>query len=133
VRLVVRTPDAVVVDREVEHVRAEDASGTFGLLSRHADFVTALEVSVVVYRDAERREHFVAVRGGLLTMSDGALVSVLTREAEASDDLTTLSRDVLARFRSRGAAEARARASAGKLQGALLQHVSELFRRGAVP
>ncbi|HVY49373.1 MAG TPA: hypothetical protein VHB21_25955 [Minicystis sp.] len=127
-RLVVLTPEARVVDREVVHVRAEDASGAFGLLAHHADFVTALEVCVLVYRDVDAREHFVAVRGGLLTMQHGATVSVLTREAAPSDDLATLSRDVLARFRDRAAIEERARAGAGKLQGALLKRVSELAR-----
>ena len=124
-RLLVMTPQSVVVDRDVVHVRAEDESGSFGVLDRHGDLLTALTISVVVYRDQDRREHFVAVRGGLLTVTGGVRVQVLTREAVASDDLPSLERDVLARFRRSAADEERARAGASKLEGALLRRVAD--------
>jgi F-type H+-transporting ATPase subunit epsilon len=130
VRLVVSTPEAVVVDREIAHVRAEDRSGAFGILDRHADLITALAVSVLVARDRDGRERFVAVRGGLLTVTGGRLVRVLTREAVAGDDLRALERDVLTRFRRSAAAEARARASAERLERALLRHVADTLRTG---
>jgi F-type H+-transporting ATPase subunit epsilon len=77
------TPESIVVDSDVVHVRAEDDSGSFGVLDRHADLLTALTISVVVYRDQDRREHFVAVRGGLLTVTGGVRVRVLTRAASS--------------------------------------------------
>jgi len=132
-RLLVLTPQAVVVDCEVVHVRAEDESGAFGVLDRHANLITALTISVLVYRDRDGREHFVAVRGGLLTVKDGARTHVLTREAVASDDLPSLERDVLTRFRRNAANEERARGEAGKLEGALLRRVADYLhveRRG---
>jgi F-type H+-transporting ATPase subunit epsilon len=69
VRLVVLTPQALVLDRDVVHVRAEDVSGAFGVLERHADLITALTVSVLVYRGLDRGEHFIAVRGGMLAVT----------------------------------------------------------------
>jgi F-type H+-transporting ATPase subunit epsilon len=132
-RLLVVTPHAVVIDREVVHVRAEDETGAFGVLDRHANLITALTMSVLVYRDHGGREHFVAVRGGLLTVKDGTRTQVLTREAVASDDLLWLEHDVLARFRRSAADEERARGEAGKLEGALLRRVADYLhveRRG---
>jgi len=125
VRLLVMTPQSIVVDSDVVHVRAEDDSGSFGLLDGHADLLTALTVSVVVYRDQDRREHFVAVRGGLLTVTGGVRTQVLTREAVASDELPSLERDVLARFRRSVADEEGGRAGASKLEGALLRRVAD--------
>ena len=48
-RLLITTPTAVVIDDpNVVAVRAEDESGSFGILNGHADFLTALTVSVVL-------------------------------------------------------------------------------------
>ncbi len=124
------TPEAVVVDRDVLHVRAEDESGAFGVLEHHADLLTALTVSVLVYRDLEKQEHFVAVRGGILTVTSGERVELVTREAVPGDDLVVLERDVLSRFRRKEAEELRARTNAGRLQGALLRCVSDYLNVG---
>jgi F-type H+-transporting ATPase subunit epsilon len=52
VRLTVTTPLAIIVEAgDVAHLRAEDETGAFGILSGHADFLTALAVSVVSWRD----------------------------------------------------------------------------------
>jgi F-type H+-transporting ATPase subunit epsilon len=119
------TPEALVIERDVLHVRAEDESGAFGVLDRHADLLTAITISVLVYRDREGLEHFVAVRGGLLSVTGGNRVELLTREAVASDDLESLERDVLARFRRKDAEEKRARTGASRLEGVLLRRVAE--------
>ena len=129
------TPQAVVVDEDVGSIRAEDGSGSFGILDRHADMLTALDVSVLVYRDRSDREQFVAVRGGLLTVTGRARVEVLTREAIRGDDLRQLERDVLARFRRAAADEERARRGAARLEGSLLRRVADFMRdqrRGSV-
>ena len=53
-KLTVTTPLAIVLDVEdVAHLRAEDETGAFGILPAHADFLTALAVSVVTWRDAK--------------------------------------------------------------------------------
>jgi F-type H+-transporting ATPase subunit epsilon len=133
-RLVVMTPEALVVDDDVVHVRAEDESGAFGILDRHADLLTALVISVLVYRDRQRREHFVAVRAGLLSVTGGRRVEVLTRDAVASDDLESLEGDVIRRFRVSAQDEARAQTGTAKLEGALLERVADYLhtqrRRG---
>ncbi len=55
-KLTVATPLAIVVATDdVTHVRAEDDTDAFGLLPGHADFVTALAVSVVSWRLAAKQ------------------------------------------------------------------------------
>jgi F-type H+-transporting ATPase subunit epsilon len=128
VRLVVTTPQATVVDVDVVHVRAEDESGAFGVMRGHADLITALSISVLVHRGTDQREHFVAVRGGLLTVSGGTLVQALTREAVVSNDLASLEGEVLARFRRSETEDERARAGARRLEGVLLERVADYVR-----
>ena len=44
-RLRIVTPLSVVVDEDADSLRAQDASGSFGIRSGHAPFLTALAVS----------------------------------------------------------------------------------------
>jgi F-type H+-transporting ATPase subunit epsilon len=100
-KLRIITPLAVVVEEEgVLALRAEDASGNFGILPRHADFLTSLTISVVGWTRADATRHFCAVRHGVLAVTGGREISIATREAILGDDLATLDRMVLARFRA---------------------------------
>nr|WP_275981987.1 F0F1 ATP synthase subunit epsilon [Frigidibacter sp. ROC022] len=98
------TPLSVVLETEIDSLRAEDISGSFGILPGHAPFLTTLAISIVSWRRAEV-ERFCAVRGGVLTVTDGTSVDIATREAVLGDDLATLDREVLARFQSDADAE----------------------------
>lgn len=98
-RLRIVTPLSVVVDEDIDSLRAEDASGSFGVLPGHAPFLTALAISIVSWR-RDQTEGFCAVRGGVMTISHGAAIDIATREAVAGEDLATLDADVLARFQS---------------------------------
>jgi F-type H+-transporting ATPase subunit epsilon len=98
-RLRIVTPLSVVVDEEIDSLRAEDASGSFGVLPGHAPFLTALAVSILSWRRAGP-ERYCALRGGVMTVSDGTAVAVASREAVTGDDLALLDAQVLARFQS---------------------------------
>ncbi len=114
-RLLITTPTAVVVDyADVDSVRAEDESGSFGILDGHTDFLTALAVSVVGWRRANGQEGFCAVRRGVLTVDGGHHVAIATRQAVVGDDLERLEAEVLAEFRN--AAEAERSARTGSMQ-----------------
>jgi len=103
VRLTVATPLAIVLETEgVAHVRAEDATGAFGILPGHADFVTVLATSVVSWRDQRGNDHHIAVRAGVLKVQRGRTVAIDTREAVLGDDLQQLESDVLVIFASGG-------------------------------
>jgi F-type H+-transporting ATPase subunit epsilon len=99
-RLRIVTPLAVIVDEDALAVRAEDDSGSFGILPGHADFLTSLAISVVGWKGPDGTPHYCAVRRGMLSVSDGQDVAVTTREAVTGDDLDTLDGKVLERFRA---------------------------------
>jgi F-type H+-transporting ATPase subunit epsilon len=81
-------------------LRAEDASGSFGILSGHADFLTRVAISVVTWTGADGARRYCAVRRGVLSVTAGPEIAIATREAVTGDDLATLDETVLARFRA---------------------------------
>lgn len=136
-KLTVTTPLAVVIDIDgVVHVRAEDETGAFGILSCHADFLTALKVSVVSWRGEDGRERHAAVRGGMLEVRDGDTIAIATREAVPGDDLDQLEREVLSAFRRGVAEEQAARTDAERLYLAAIRQICRFLRperAGPVP
>jgi F-type H+-transporting ATPase subunit epsilon len=95
--LIVTTPAKVLVEADnVVSVRAEDQSGSFGILPGHADLLTVLTPSVVQWRGADGATSFCAVRGGVFTVSAGRNVAVACREGVVSDSLQDLEAKVRA-------------------------------------
>lgn len=124
IHLLITEPAHVVADHtDVESVSAEDASGWFGILSGHADLITALAPSVVLWRHADGRHGCCAVRGGVLSVSAGREVAIATRQAQLGDDLATLEHAVLERFRAELDEERRARVAATRLHTAAIREI----------
>jgi F-type H+-transporting ATPase subunit epsilon len=89
--LIVTTPAKVLAEADnVVSVRAEDESGSFGILPGHADLLTVLTPSVVHWRGADGATSFCAVRGGVFAVSAGRDVAVACREGVVSDSLQDL-------------------------------------------
>ena len=109
-------------------VRAEDESGSFGILEGHADFLTALTVSVVSWRRTDEVRRFCAVRRGVLSVSRGSLVAIATREALVGDDLDHLEHVVLAEFRDNLEAERMARTATLQLQMKAIRQIVRYLR-----
>jgi F-type H+-transporting ATPase subunit epsilon len=125
-RLFITDPVTIAVDADdVVSVRAEDASGSFGILSGHADFLTSLSISVVIWRHADGRPGFCAVRNGILTVSGGHEVSIATREAHVGDDLDTLETVVLAGYRAHAEGERAERSASAKLRIQAIRYMVE--------
>ena len=128
-RLLITTPTVVVIDEEdVVAVRAEDESGSFGILNGHTDFLTALRVSVVRWHHADDRQRFCAVRRGVLAVTNGSQVAIATREAIASDDLARLEHVVLVQFREALEAERAARTESLRLQMQAIRRIMHYLR-----
>jgi F-type H+-transporting ATPase subunit epsilon len=129
VKLVITTPTAVAVDLDgVISVRAEDETGSFGVLRGHADFLTALEDSVVTWRQGDGARRYCAVRGGVLSVSGGERIAIATREAVPGEDLEQLETDVLARFRRADEEEAAARIASERLHLAAIRRIFGYLR-----
>ena len=128
-RLLITTPTAVVVDEpDTVAVRAEDESGSFGILPGHADFLTALTVSVVSWRRTDGGRRLCAVRRGVLAVSRGTLVAIATREALVGDNLDHLEHVVLANFRNNVEAERTARTASLQLQMKAIRQIVRYLR-----
>ena len=128
-RLLITTPSAVVVDdSDVTAVRAEDETGSFGILERHADFLTVLTVSVVAWHRADDRRRYCAVRRGVLRVESGKEVAVATREAIVGDDLDHLEQVVLTQLRDALDAERTARTESLQLQMKAIRQIVRYLR-----
>lgn len=100
-KLEIITPLEMLAQAEaVVSLQAEDASGSFGILPGHADFLTSLTISVLSWKCRDGSERHCAVRGGILSVTDGEMVSVATSEAVLSEDLLSLEHDILAAFQA---------------------------------
>ena len=128
-RLVITTPSAVIVDHaDVVAVRAEDESGSFGILSGHADFLTVLTPSVVSWRREQGGQHNCAVRRGVLAVRGGKEVAIATREAVIGDDLDHLETVVLAQFHNAIEAERSARVESMRLHMLAIRQILHYLR-----
>lgn len=122
--MVITEPARVVADHDdVVSVRAEDASGSFGILPGHADLITVLTPSILAWRHADGRQGWCAVRRGVLSVHAGREVAIATRQAQCGDDLATLEQAVQARFRADQDADRQARVAATKLHTAAIREI----------
>ena len=130
-RLRITTPLSVVVDEDgILTLRAEDATGSFGILPRHADFLTSLVISIVSWQSGNETQHYCAVRGGVFSVDAGQDIAIATREAVTGDDLATLDQTILGRFRADIETERTERVESTRLQlNAIRQIVSHLGSR----
>jgi F-type H+-transporting ATPase subunit epsilon len=133
-RLIVTTPLAVIADAsDVAHLRAEDETGAFGVLPGHADFLTALSISVASWRDQKGAEHHLAVRGGMLEVRNGDTITIAAREAILSDNLIRLEAEVLAAFRRQSEEELAARTDAQRLYLAAIRQICRFLKAERAP
>ena len=126
-QLEIRVPDSVVLNTAVSALRAADASGWFGLLPGHENFITLLSPCLLTYRDESGVEHFAAADGGVLFL-EGEKVVIVTREAAAADRLEDVAGVAEAMLRNRRAQERTARTEFAELQTSLLRELREVER-----
>jgi F-type H+-transporting ATPase subunit epsilon len=130
-RLVVSTPTAIVADVDhVRSIRAEDETGAFGIMEGHADFLTVLPISVVTWDRGDEAEGFVLVRGGVLTVHDGALVEIAARGAFSRDDLASLGRDAIRDLERADEMEDTSRTSETRLHLATMRQIERVLEAG---
>ena len=100
IRLLVVTPDDVVVDSHVVSARFQQPDGWQGILAHHAPYLTRLVDGVIIYRLAgderakgapreDENEHYVVLYGGTLQVKSDSVV-VLTAAAEPGRSLQEL-------------------------------------------
>ncbi|MDO5706513.1 MAG: F0F1 ATP synthase subunit epsilon [Paracoccus sp. (in: a-proteobacteria)] len=129
--LIIATPLHIAVqDDAVASLRAEDASGGFGILPGHADFLTVMDAGVLRWRGAGGSWRFAALRGAVLTVTDGQRVDIACREAILGEDLAGLQARVAATRAEQADAGRRARAQDAHLHARAIRRLMRQLAGG---
>ncbi|MFM0472388.1 F0F1 ATP synthase subunit epsilon [Paraburkholderia strydomiana] len=128
-RLTIATPSRVWFDGvEIVSLRAEDASGAFGIRAGHADLVTQLTPSVVRWSGPDNVARYCALSGGVLLVSGGTHVSIACREAIPGDALEELAAIVRSRHAADEEALRRARVDELRLHARAVRQILRYLR-----
>jgi F-type H+-transporting ATPase subunit epsilon len=120
--LEIYVPDAVFLQTRVQKVIAESPAGSFCLLPRHIDYVTALVPGILTYT-TDGSEFFVAVDNGIL-IKQGKTVSVSTRQA-VSGPLGELKNEVERMLHDIDEHEKKTRSSVARLEADFVRRFIE--------
>lgn len=124
-KLKVLLPTEVFLEEEVSKVSAEAENGSFCLLPRHIDFVTALVPGLFSYVTKAGREIFLAVDAGILVKC-GPEVLVSTRRAVRGPELGDLKDTVRREFRTLDEREEQTRTVMAKLEAGFVRRFIKL-------
>jgi F-type H+-transporting ATPase subunit epsilon len=128
-RLTIATPAAVLIDVDnVRSLRAEDMSGSFGVLPGHADLLTVLPASVLRWTREGEPTRYCALGGGVLAIRGGHEVAVACRRATLGDDLDKLKDAVAAQRAAELDADRRAKVEQTQLHARALRQLMRYLR-----
>ncbi len=125
-RLRVYIPSGIVFDEDVDFLRAQDSTGTFGILGRHTDFLTILKPSVVIIKQGGR-ELYLAVKGGIFSFQDNT-ARITTEAAMVGDSLEELHELVRERFMKESERERALGETIRNMEKGFLKRLIELER-----
>jgi F-type H+-transporting ATPase subunit epsilon len=133
-QLTITTPGAVLVETTaVRALRAEDESGGFGILPGHVDLLTVLRPSVVRWQTEDGVVKYCALRGGVMTVSQGRHVAIACRQGTVGADLATLEADVRAMRSAQTEDERRGRVEHMRLHARAVRQLMRLLGSGGEP
>jgi len=123
-KLTVLVPSEIVLEEEVDRIKAQAENGWFGLLPKHVDFVTALAPSVLIFQPHGGPEEYLAIDHGILVKC-GPEVRISTRDAVRGTNLEDLKEQVEKKFQQREELEKKARALEARLETDLVRRLLE--------
>ncbi|MFT7392196.1 MAG: F-type H+-transporting ATPase subunit epsilon [Paracoccaceae bacterium] len=130
--LTIATPTEVLLDAApVTAVRAEDETGSFGVLPGHVDLLTVLPPSVLRWRGPDGGRGFCAIQGGVMTMTGGARVAVACRGGLIGDDLPMLAAEVARMRAARIDEDRKARVEQTRLHARAVRQLTLYLHPGA--
>ena len=121
-------PTRILIDQPVAKIVAEAQDGSFCLLPRHIDIVTALVPGILIYVDIVGNERYLGLDEGTL-VKHGDNVRVSTRNAVSGDDLRSLRQIVQERFLELDDREQSARSALARLEAGVVRRFIELRER----
>ncbi|MGC9325230.1 MAG: F0F1 ATP synthase subunit epsilon [Desulfomonilia bacterium] len=122
-------PSEVLDHREVTKVVAEGINGSFCLLPRHIDFVSALAAGLLLILPEKAQEEYFAIDEGIL-VKKGPDVFVSTRNAVRIPDLGQLEQVLEEQFKAIDDREKIARTAAARLEADMVRRFMELRKHG---
>ncbi len=123
--LKVLLPKAVLLEQPVRKVVAEGHNGSFCLLPRHIDFVSALAPGLLAYETEAGEEAFLAIDEGILVKC-GPEVLVSTRNAAQGADLGQLQSLIREQFAELDERERQTRSALAKIEADFVRRFLEL-------
>ena len=84
-RLIIRTPEGEVVDREAESVYLTTETGDMMILPGHAAFSGTITYSPIIFRDHEHEEEYISRRGVVFYSNVRNECHILCQQAELKD------------------------------------------------
>jgi F-type H+-transporting ATPase subunit epsilon len=124
-RLKVILPREILIDNQVTKIIAEGVNGSFCLLPRHIDFISALVPGILTYFLPDGQQLYLAVDEGILVKCGGE-VFVSTLNAIQDDDLNTLKQTVVEQFRVLDEQEKLTRSALAKFEVNIMRRFQEL-------
>jgi F-type H+-transporting ATPase subunit epsilon len=118
-------PSEVFFKGEAAKLTAEAVNGSFCLLPKHVDFVSAVVPGILIMEDAKGKTVFFAIDQGVL-VKKGDEVFVSTRNAFAIPDLGKGREIVEEKFKVIDDREKTARAAAYKLEADMVRRLMEI-------
>jgi len=120
------TPKAIKNVKNISFFRAEDKSGSFGILPRHIEFLTILEPAIAI-AIIEGKEHFYAFNGGVLSFKNNAL-TITAKEFVQSDKVGELLEIIKSAFSEQEEKERLLSDNMENLQKAFIKKMIEMER-----
>lgn len=128
IHLQVLLPTEVLIDEAVLKVIAHGENGSFCLLPRHIDFVSALVPSVLYFNDQDNVEKYAAIDQGILVKS-GHKVQISTFNGVCGTALEQLHKLIDERFLELDEHERKTRTALARLEAGALRGFRELQER----
>lgn len=129
IRLKVLLPTEVLLDVEVTRVIAEGEDGSFCLLPKHVDFVSALLPGLLTYVDANGITRYIGTSDGILVKKQQS-VQVSVRHAVIGTNIGELRSTVAERFRRLDEQERAARSVIARIEGDFVRRFLKLEEAG---
>ena len=129
-KLTITSPFGLIVDHEeILSLQAEDATGSFGILPLHADFMTVLAISVLSWQNMQKKTFYCAVNNGIFVIANEGDVSIATRQAVVGEDLVDLKQRVLGEFSIARELESKTRLTQERFQAEAIRRIQDYLHQ----
>jgi F-type H+-transporting ATPase subunit epsilon len=116
-----------ITENDIKYIRLKDATGFFGVMKGHIDFLTVIEPSLCYYIDSNDMEVFLAVNGGVLRVRGGK-VTLTSLEVFESDDAEKLSEIIEGTVAKRDKSETDLRKTLEGIEKSFIEKTLEFVR-----